>query len=374
MNELLQLQQNISVLIKEGSTMFTRLRQAMKQLPAATSDYGKVWFNPKTQSVFFSLSDSDEGDMYKDWEEGLKVKGVKSVTGGSEATPDKSKGPWLFVKSSEVQTVLGPLAQAAGWKSIPGIYQSTPLSATIASSVLGAGAGYGLGTLAEHVLPEKYFEKGKLRKTLGIAGLGAGIPGLWAGTVNLRNNAGFMDPIGHANPPKMASVDFRFLTASFDKLIDADEVTVKYMNKYADGYDRNIDYADPSGSSFMGGGGAPGNMAIEKDRLNRPIWDDPYLQPSVKSMASGVVEGASQINDGSSFSPVDVARLGASMATNAATGWGLGWAAGKVLGGLAGLSPQGQEALQRTGTFAGLITAVIPKMFGNQGMGSDYYR
>ena len=50
----------------------------------------------------------------------------------------------------------------------------TPLSNAIVSGLMLGGLGYGAGTLAENLFPERYLSRGKLRRTLGMLGLGAG--------------------------------------------------------------------------------------------------------------------------------------------------------------------------------------------------------
>jgi hypothetical protein len=50
----------------------------------------------------------------------------------------------------------------------------TPLSNAIVSGLMLGGMGYGAGTLAENLFPEKYVTRGKLRRNLGLLGLGAG--------------------------------------------------------------------------------------------------------------------------------------------------------------------------------------------------------
>jgi hypothetical protein len=341
--------------------MFARLRAAVKSLPSVI-DYGAVWFNPKTQTVFFNLGDWEEEIMYKDWADALKVKGVKEVISDAEAQPPKHKGPWLRVKTANGP--LGPLAQAGGWKEGPIASMfggPNPVSATVASGVLGAGLGYGAGVLAEHVLPAEYFEKGKLRRSLGIAGgLAGALPGFWAGTVNMRHGASLLAPIG---AEKQSGISVAQALHSLNNILDVflkpDSYTQRETLKLA--------------NAFQDSAGALGAQQIDKDRFNRVIWDDPFTPPAVKGMASGLAEGSSLISgDDRMFSPMDTARLGASIAGNAAVGWVAGSAAGKVMGAITGLSEPGQVALQRAGVLGGLLTSVIPKVFGSSN-NNPYY-
>lgn len=338
--------------VKEGSTMFARLRAAMKTLPRPQPDYGHVWFNPRTQAVYFALGDSDEQDMYDDWKEGLKVKGVKSVHGEAETPPRKETGPWLRVKAASLSDIFGPLAQAGGWKGAPATWVGgpSPVSAMIASGALGAGAGYGTGWLAEHILPSRYLQKGKLRKNLAMMGglLGAA-PGFWAGTDNLRYGASMFAPFGSSEGNGMevrGSADLKHMNDMLDVFICPDDLTYHEMNKLAE--------------AIEGAGGSSVYIkAIEKDRFNRALWDDPFTPDYLKGMTSGIVEGASEIANSHVVSPMDVARLGVGMGTGLASGL----IVGKTLGALAGISPEAQEGLQRAGIWAGLIKNVVPMMY-----------
>lgn len=51
----------------------------------------------------------------------------------------------------------------------------TPLSNAIVSGLMLGGLGYGAGALAENLFPERYVERGKLRRNLGLLGAGAGL-------------------------------------------------------------------------------------------------------------------------------------------------------------------------------------------------------
>lgn len=341
----------VGELVKEGSTMFARLRAAMKTLPQAQPGYGHVWFNPRTQAVYFSLGDSDENDMYKDWEEGLKVQGVKSVTGDAETPPRKEHGPWLRVKTAALTDIFGPIAQAGGWKEgFPANFMGgpSPFSAMVASGALGAGAGYGTGWLAEQLLPERYVQPGKLRRNLAMAGgmLGA-VPGFWTATDNLRHGAGMFDPFGASGEAdnKQASA-IRHLADMLDVFSEADSITRREMDKAA--------------QAFESGGASPYIKSIEKDRFNRALWNDPFTPDYLKGMTSGVLEGANQVGGGGGLvSPMDIAQLGIGMGSGLASGL----IVGKTLGALAGISPLAQEGLQRAGIWAGAIKTIVPKLY-----------
>lgn len=340
--------ETVGGLVKEGSTMFARLRAAVRTLPKAQPGYGHVWFNPRTQAVYFTLCDSDPEDLYSDWKDALKVKGVKSVHCEAETPPRKEHGPWLRVKTASLPELLGPVAQAGGWhRGLPTnlLGGPSPFSAMVASGALGAGAGYGAGWLAEQLVPEEYLRTGRLRKTLAsLGGLAGAIPGFWTATDNWRHGASMFDNFG---AEKAGAVALKSLGDMLDIFAQPDSITRREMYKLADAY------GNAGGSSVYA-------KAIEKDRFNRALWNDPFTPDYLKGMTSGVVEGADQVGgDTGLVSPMDIARLGVGMGSGLASGL----IVGKTLGALAGISPEAQKGLQRAGVWAGIVKNVVPMIF-----------
>ena len=62
----------------------------------------------------------------------------------------------------------------------------TPLTNALVGGLVAGGLGYGAGALAENLFPERYVERGKLRRTLGTVGL---LGGAGFGTMNAYSNA-----------------------------------------------------------------------------------------------------------------------------------------------------------------------------------------
>lgn len=344
----------VTTLIKEGGAVFNRLRIALKQLPKAKY---YLWFNPKTQVVFLSMHDAEDTDIVKDYIDALHIKGIKAVKYEPETSPKKETGPWIQVKEASLGAIAKPIAWAGGWHpdGVAKLFGGpNPLSATIASGALGAGAGYLTGMGIEHFAPG-IFEKGKLRKTLGVlGGLGGALPGAMTGINNMYAGNSWLDPVGAAPKPgypdpltpKSASA-ISFINDILDNLASINPSLKPYIEKYADAY-------------FTSGVANFNVREIDKDRFNRAVWDDPYLPDVYKGMTSGVLEGASQIsNTPKLVSLGDIVNLG--------VGAGSGYVAGRVvagtLGALAGITPQAKDMLQRAGIFAGLIKNTIPMLF-----------
>jgi hypothetical protein len=286
------------------------------------------------------------------------VKGIKKVIyKQKEANPPKEQGPWIRIKEAfEIGNITKPIAQLGGFTDgLPAdlIGGPSPLAATIASGALGAGAGYLSGRGLEHFFPEK-FQKGKLRKRLAIAGgLAGAIPGVWLGAVNHRLNGpkGWLMPFGATDSDQEHQAEaLNTINGFLDILSEATSISRRETEKRADAFDG------------LAGGANLYVKAIDKDRFNRAVWDDPYLPDVYKGMTSGVVEGASQVAGYESpfISPMDIARIGIGMGT----GWASGLVVGKTLGALAGISPSTQKTLQQAGIYAGLIKGTVPKLFG----------
>jgi hypothetical protein len=222
----------------------------------------------------------------------------------------------------------------------------TPLSHAIVSGLALGGLGYGTGAIAEQLIPERMLEQGRLRKTLGLAGLlaGGGIGAVEAGTTARELDQGFFKSFVTDNrtpiPPKKAEYDV--------------------------GKKANAFFPDN-----MHGLRAP---TIKVDAFNRAIWADArtgynhtgiidgYTSPQVAAAATGIMSGISRQAGSSIISPATVVN------SLASAGVGLITAnvAGRALGALAGLSPFAQEKLQDAGLWGGMMHTIIPPLFGGR--------
>lgn len=216
-----------------------------------------------------------------------------------------------------------------------------PMSNGIVASLMLGGLGYGGGALAEHLFPERYLERGKLRKTLGMTGAMAG---LGLGAMNAHANARAMD-------------------TSFLKGLFTDNRTVPPFVQEKVSFDYG---PDPLASNDTGLY-AP---SVPVAQFNQAAWNDvqkgmrnPYgmhSSPQMAGAATGLMTGVSTGLRSPIIRPVDV------ISGIASAGVGLATAtmAGKALSALAGLTPEAQNKLQDMGLWAGMLHAVVPPMFG----------
>jgi hypothetical protein len=228
---------------------------------------------------------------------------------------------------------------------------SRPLSNALVSGLALSGLGYGAGTLVENLFPERYVERGKLRRTLAMTGA---LGGLGLGAANAYANA------RATNSPYWKG----WLTPN-------------------DAQPHGIPATPPSGQTKVGfAAGEFGLYApsIPVDAFNRVVWNDvrkgmtnqsnPYgtkspwgdnsqpmhTPPQLAAATTGLVSGLGAANNSPVISPATV------ISGLASAGVGLATAsvAGRMLGALAGLTPVAQNKLQDMGMWAGLLHAVVP--------------
>ena len=221
-----------------------------------------------------------------------------------------------FYKKADGMPGLSHMADVLGWRAGP--INATwggprPLTNLLIGSSLGALGGYGVGRLGEFLLPEKYFKPGAARKRLAILGglLGAAVPAYQAFD-NIRQ------------------------TDRFSGILDRYPVPVK---------EAQVNIFDP---------------IIDRDRFNEAVMRDENTPMRLRAATAGLVEAATAVRGSDLVSPFDVAKI----AVGAGAGLVSGLIAGKTLGLLAGLTPYGQEQVQRAGLWAGALKSTIPVALG----------
>lgn len=263
------------------------------------------------------------------------------ATKAARVGPPPADG-WVPIKRA---ALFGPAVDAfdAGQRALGG---PNPLASTIVGGLVGGGLGYAGGSLAEQLLPEQYFDRGRLRRTLGLLGAGVGAaPGLaWA-----RANAKNPDDTGTGMGPWLSP------------------------------------WAGP-GKAASAGENYAGNLytpTIPRDAFNAAVWQDVLSPPSrfgtkshwgddeqslgtpppVAAAVSGIVSGAAAATGQRAVSPWQVASAAAA---TAGVGYLAGVAFGRTLGVMAGMTPDAQRGLQRTGLWGGMLMGALGKLFGGE--------
>lgn len=215
----------------------------------------------------------------------------------------------------------------------------TPLSNALVTGLVAGGLGYGTGALAEQLFPERFIERGRLRKTLGLAGVAAGA-GLGI------NNA-------YANARRMR-------TGFWQGMLTPNNTKVAYLTGM------NFPAIPQSGPGMATSGRTLFEPSISVPQFNAMAWNDVQrggfnsTPPMYAAAATGLMSGLAETQRSPIIRPVDV------ISGIASAGVGLATAtiAGKALSALAGLTPAGQEKLQQMGLWGGMMHAIVPAMFG----------
>lgn len=204
-----------------------------------------------------------------------------------------------------------------------------PLTAMLLTGAIGAGMGYGGSKLLSGITPNKYIDDQRRTKnwtTLGALG-GLALPAyLYARpAVQLHGWQGLLrrgDEPPPALPPQQA--------------------------------------ADPTISKIAADAGAAFAPIVPVDAFNNVILTDQYLTPEMKALTAGLTTAAALSRGGADHvSPADIGRVAIGMGA----GWMSGMLVGKTLGALAGVRPEVQQTLARTGALAGLVKQVVPLIF-----------
>lgn len=216
----------------------------------------------------------------------------------------------------------------------------TPLSHAIVSGLALGGLGYGVGTVAENLFPERFVERGQLRKPLALLGA---LGGLGIGASNAQALS------------KYPGLDKTFWQSW---LVNTDKTpgTVKAAN-----FQTNTNLRSP---------------IIKVDPFNRAVWADASrgfdqtgiidsvgtTAPSVAAATTGMLSGFAAQARSPVISPAHV------ITGLVSAGVGLATAnlAGRTLGALAGLTPAAQEKVQDLGLWGGMLNTVIPPIFGSR--------
>lgn len=385
----------IDALIKSASSTAQTVKKVIRHLPA--SDYGYVYYHPERHELYGVLSDSDDENTYQKWHNALRsVKGITRVRVEAEGSPP-DRGEWVLIKRARAMPfTLGEKAA----------FESNPLVNALAGSVLAGGTGYLGGMLLEHLFPEKYMRRGRLRKTLGLAGAGLGsLPGLWQAYANAQNARGAGKPLGvlgslttptnqvPVNPNFISDMqrygretnsDYQFQGPDTGEFMprarpeaprpgDVPQVDAQpndimklaaaelasypalpdYCQHAAESFGKLANYFVPAWQMHDE---APLPQAVSKSQFQRALYADPFTPHPIAAAAAGLTEAAAQ-----QYGNRDLLTPKHFLSGLAAAGMDLMTAhvVGGTLGALAGLTPKAQDTLQQMGIWGGLVRGTV---------------
>lgn len=280
--------------------------------------------------------DNDILVLYRPAARPMKSAACCEVRNIATATPDWNKE--ILIKTAAIPGV-APVFDFAN-KALGG---ATPLSNGIVSGLMLGGLGYGTGALVENLFPERYIQRGKLRRNLGLAGaaMGAGLAANNAYATSKKMNQGFWRSMVTPN-------------STLVPILPGDE---------------KVGFEMSDSGAF--GGPLPSLYAptVSVPQFNNAAWRDAqmgmytgsnmYTPPAYAAAATGLMSGLSTAQRSPIIRPVDVIRGIASAGVGLATAS----IAGRALSAMAGLTPMGQQKLQDMGLWGGMMHAIVPAMF-----------
>ena len=359
-----------------------------------SASYGEVYYHPEKRALHAVLGDRDD-EHHAAWRDALETTGCQVTIADCEL-PD-APGEWIRIKRAG--GALGFFNKPFEWggKLTGG---PSPLSNALVGGLLTGGLGYGTGWLLEHLFPERYVQRGKLRRTLGLAGLlGGAAPGVAQYAANTANAREAGKPLGWWKGLVTLTAQVPVNPAALDRAQNRaagagpygatyDQGTGQYVpNKVLEAAAAGLaefpplpDYLAASiagllKTAFDNPSGV-GLRAVPMDAFNRAIWNDvragmtaarnPYgtkspwgdntqdmhTPPQLGAATSGLVTGIQEMYGGQSvLSPAHFVRGLATAGVDLATAK----IVGGTLGALGGLTPVAQEKLQDMEAWGGLI-------------------
>lgn len=219
----------------------------------------------------------------------------------------------------------------------------SPAAAMLTTGVVGAGLGYGVGTLAGKLLPKGYGDRmGRTGMILGGL-LGAAPGGAWA-VANHANGKSVIDPWPFNNTSD-APPDPWGLKQAADAWAD-----VELSEQHRDAIEK---CADSFGDFALPQAPTPGDVNI--NALGQTLWEN-NASPQLTGATLSAIYAASQLPDPHARPGVVTGRQ-LSLLTGGTVGdFATGYLAGVMLNKAIG-SPVHPATI-------GLISAVVPKLFG----------
>ena len=374
----------VRTLYKEAAPVAEKVRKLIKYLPHAPG-YGYVFWHPKDKALHAVLGDSDDSHHNR-WSNTLRaLPGVQNVTISAETHP-RNQDEWVKIKTS------GVLSHPLEWagKLTGG---ASPLTNGLVGGLMGAGLGYAGGTVLENLFPEKWVERGRLRKVLAMAGGGLGaMPGAAQAITNSSAKAGPGQPTLGLNAlwtpnqdvpldPAVTAQRNNFHMGT-EKKFNLDEAEAALTETLTPRMEAAIaDFVKLSDYDNAGAGGAY-LRPVPVDAFNQAVWNDVrkgvqqqnafgtkspwgdntqnmHTPPQLGAATTGMLAGIQQMFQGmDSLTPRHLINGLATAGVDLATAH----LVGGTLGALGGLTPQAQNTLQNMGVWGGLIRGTVGSM------------
>ena len=308
-----------------------------------------ITWAPETHTVTLHTNAPITKEAYDIYSAAMRSASVPGYAPPAVAEFNSASGSSTYNNFQEILVKCGAMSDwlPNTWNTANKLFGGpTPLSNGIVTGLMAGGLGYGAGALAENLFPERYVERGKLRRTLGIAGALSGVGlGLSNAYVNGRaRHTNMLSGLITSNNAEPIPYDIAVKKSAFGNSGFGNERPEMQQPFYA-----------PS---------------INVPQFNNAVWSDvgrgtahgfqTHTPPQYAAAVTGMMSGLSAQQQSPMISPMTVIRGIASAGVGLATAN----IAGRALAALGGLTPEGQNKLQDMGLWGGMMHAIVPTMFG----------
>lgn len=345
-------QEDAERVVEEARRLATSLRPMHDELIKLSRSGPRVsaWYSPSRRHLVIDLAEPAHLDIVHEKYAHLAEAVWVTYQNGPPRYPDDWVGVGRvetkqesLLKESNIRPILRGLGWVPGGSGLGRI--ASPMTAMLATGLLGAGAGYGTGKMLEGLLPERW-ERGRLSGTLAMLGGlgGAGLPALVLGLPNVDQGKGLMDS------PVLTG-------GGEDKVWVGDDGQFRMSNP-----ESRAGIPPFAKESFETGLEGP-PPEVDVDSFLHTMWHDPNVadrvSPEIRAATTGLLRGAQPAGQ-RSVGMLDLGRLTAGIGT----GWAAGALVGKALGTLVGMPDSTQQKLREIGVWAGVLNSVIPRAYG----------
>lgn len=312
--------QQIDNYVEAGRPVAAAIRPCLGVSP----DRFRVYYHPLVSKIAIDVELSDiSGEMVS------KLLAVSPAP--FRPTPldryEAIRDGWLKVAESRpLRLGLEALQYLPSTTAIPNA--PSPVAAMIASSLLGAGLGYGAGSLVSKLTPDSWNRDRLKRNAAMLGGLFGTVPaGLWAAG-NIANDKSVLSPWPNVNDPLPAE----------SKAADDGVDTVGL-------YPQSIRRVSPAD--------------VNVNALGQVLWGGQAAPPTT-ALAMGTMYAAEQFPDPTAQPGYVTGHQLGQLAMAAGQGYVMGKIVGKVLNIATGMPDQNAG---RYGAALGMINLALPKLF-----------
>lgn len=285
--------------------------------------------------------------------------------------PELLTGEWIKVAFTPTP-YSQPLRTAGEWLGFFPMYNNqgqvtlpnSVYRSMLTSGLVGAGLGYGIGSVGEWMMPRKW-KRGRLSKTLAMLGGAAGaVPSTIWGLSNLATGKSFGDPSIFATQ------------AGAEPVFRREDIAPMFEKQQSDRFNNAVDHVCSGLTDFLktafesegiGPWGEPkpppSPLDVNIDYMGRTLWAA-GANPQTAGITMGTLNAAQQMPGGRRPGWVTPGQMG-QLAAHMGAGWLSGALVGSVLGALTGMPESAQEKLRQTGMYLGVVKNVMPAMFGD---------